>query len=419
MEPIEQLYHRLLHRVGERKAWRRAVLFCSVMVRETRRDALVVRAATLSYWTLITIVPVLVLAAAVLTPLTPVGAEPFHKLALQTLLAAPVRGVGETVDQWLSTVDLGKLGVIGIIGVLFTSSRIYFSIEEAYNTLWNTRPKRSWLIRLVLFYTTITLGPLLITAGFQLSDSFEARVGFNELHFLLPAALTALAFVSFIRVLPDTNVRWGPALIGGLSSALVFEIAKQSFGLYTRLLGAEDKAAKIYGSLWLFPVFLVWLNFLWIVVLLGVELAYVVQRRDELIAAEERRLGGDAEARRHADALFALQCLVIVAQRYATGRGPTPEPLVTRALSTDPTFVRNALETLEDVGILAEAPNGYLPALPLDRLTVREVLVRYRERTRPSTGRGAPGGLEVERLLHEGLGGLDTPISTFTAVDAS
>ena len=411
---VEAMYRQLLTRVAGRRAWRSAVLFVAVLVRETRRDQVHVRAATLAYWSLVTIVPVLAVAAAVLAPLTPAGSVPFHEIILGAFLAGPVQDVGATVSAWLGQIDLAKLGVIGIIGVAFTGSRIYFQVEDAYNVLWNTRPRRSWLTRLVLFYTTVTLGPMLITAGFQLSDTFEAQVGTTALHWLAPALLTTLAFVAGIKALPDAQVRWGPAVIGGVASAVAFEAAKAGFGTYTRLLGAQESAARIYGSLGLLPVFLLWLFLLWVIILMGVELSYVVQRRADLLIAEERRIGGDAEARRHPDALFALQCLIVVAERFVAGKGPSPEPAVSHALATDPAHVRAALETLEAAGILAEAPNGYLPALPLPMLTVREVLVRYREHTRPTMARGAPGEDIVAGLLGEGVSRLDTSLQTLT-----
>lgn len=411
---VDALYRRLLTQVAGRRAWRRAVLFAAVLVRETLRDQVHVRAATLAYWSLVTIVPVLIVTVAVLAPLTPPGSVPFHELILSTMLASPVQNVGASVSQWLNEIDLARLGVIGTIGVAFAGSRIYFQVEDAYNVLWNTRPRRSWLTRLVLFYTTVTLGPLLLTAGFQLSDTFEASVGTTALHWVAPATLTTVAFVAGIKALPDAAVRWSPALIGGFASGVAFELAKAGFGIYTRLLGAEDKAAQIYGSLGLFPVFLLWLFLLWVIVLMGVELAYVVQRQGDLIAAEERRIGGDAEARRHPDALFALQCLIVVADRFVAGKGPAPEPDVSHALASDPAYVRAALETLEAAGVLAETPNGYLPALPLSLLTVRDVLLRYREHTRPGMARGAPGEDVVAELLGEGAPRLDTSLLDLT-----
>jgi membrane protein len=254
-------------------------------------------------------------------------------------------------------------------------------------------------MRLVLFYAGLTLVPILIAVGFAVTGRIQDAVDTSILSLLLPVLLTSIAFVAAIRLLPDTDVRWGPAMLGGLASAILFEGAKVGFNTYVSVLGADDAASAIYGSLALFPIFLLWLYVLWVIVLFGVELAFVTQRHGELFAAEERRLLGLPYARRHADALFALQCLLVVARRFVGGEGPVSESFVTRALGTEPTFVRNALESLEDAGILAQAPLGYLPALPLERLTLRDVILRYRALTRPALVDDAPGTEVVAAVI--------------------
>ncbi|MDP2308748.1 MAG: YihY/virulence factor BrkB family protein [Pseudomonadota bacterium] len=407
---LDRLYQHIVNGPTTPPPLRRALKTAALLAREVARDQVHVRAATLAYWSLVAIVPVLLLAAAVLQPLGPKAGEPIRELIFNALLAGAVRNVGATVDGWLAQVDVARLGIIGIIVVTFTASRIYFSVEEAYNHVWNVRSKRSLIRRLALFYAVLTLGPLLIALGFQLTGSIQDAVGGSSLSLALPLLLTTAAFVGAIRALPDTDVRWAPALVGGLASAMLFELAKVGFNAYVNVLGAGDAAVAIYGSLGLFPVFLLWLYLLWTIVLFGVELAYVVQRYDVLFAAEERYLEGDGQETRHPDALFALQCLLVVAGRFAAGDGPTTEPVVTLTLQSEPTHVRKALETLEDAGLLAESLTGYLPALPLERVTLRDVIVRYRALTRPSVVEGAVGMAFVTELLSGPAALLDTTL---------
>lgn len=377
---------------------------------EAVRDQLHVRAAMLSYWTLVTLVPLLVLVYAVLGLLGADAAAPIEGLLADVLPANDdQRGrILAFVHELVDGVSLGTLGVVGVVVVLFTASRIYFSVEDAYNALWNTRARRSWAMRMVLFYTTLTLVPLLIAAGFHFSTDVA---GGSLTSFWLPVLITTAAFVGAIRLLPDTRVDWGPALAGGLVSAVAFEGAKVAFGTYLALFSSTSVITRLYGSLGFLPIFLTWLYTLWIIALLGVELAYCIQRREPLVAAEELRVLGDPNARCHADALFATQCLLVVARRFARGDGPTPEVDVTRALDTDARLVRYALEVLEDAGILAESPRGYVPALPLDALSLREVIVRYRAQTRPATAAGATGESVIDGLLAPGAGRLDTPLN--------
>lgn len=410
MEHVHRVYHLLLDRFGHDRVARRALMWLLAFLHEAIRDQVLVRAAMLAYWTLVTLVPLLVLVFATLGLLGSDAAHRIEELLVQVLPASGAQRVQfqAALDEILAGVNFGTLGALGVVFVLFTASRIFFSVEEAYNALWNARPKRSWAIRMVLFYTTVTLAPLCIAAGFSLTGDPGGDGGW--LGFAAPVAITAAAFVGAIRTLPDTEVRWVPALVGGLASAIAFEIAKVIFGLYLDVFSGTSITTKLYGSVAFLPVFLTWLYTLWLIVLIGVELAYSLQRREDLIAAEERRLGGETLARRHADALFAVQCLLVVARRYAAGEGATQEPAVTRALDSDPVFVRNALEILEDTGILAESPVGYLPAVPLERLTLREVVVRYRERTRPATAVGSPGADLIDELLSPAGTRMDVPV---------
>ena len=399
IERIDAAYQRVLHHGATPVPARFALKTIAILVRELNRDQVLVRAATLAYWSLVAIVPALVVAAAVTQPLGPEAGRPIRELLFSALLAGAVANVGATLDGWLEQVNVASLGVVGTVGVAFTASRIYFSVEEAYNTLWNVRLRRGFVMRLVLFYAGLSLVPILIAVGFAVTGRIQDAVDTSILSLLLPVLLTSIAFVAAIRLLPDTDVRWGPAMLGGLASAILFEGAKVGFNTYVSVLGADDAASAIYGSLALFPIFLLWLYVLWVIVLFGVELAFVTQRHGELFAAEERRLLGLPYARRHADALFALQCLLVVARRFVGGEGPVSESFVTRALGTEPTFVRNALESLEDAGILAQAPLGYLPALPLDRLTLRDVILRYRALTRPALVDDAPGTEVVAAVI--------------------
>lgn len=398
-EGIEALYLRLVADDTTPRPVRRGLLTVALLVRELGRDQVHVRAATLSYWSLVAIVPALVLAAAVMQPLGPDVSRPIRELLFSALLAGAVADVGATLDGWLEQVNVARLGVIGLLGVAFTASRIYFSVEDAYNALWNVRMRRGLLMRLALFYAGLTLIPLLMAAGFAFTSRLQGAVDSGVLALLLPVAATSVAFVAAIRTLPDTDVAWRPALLGGLTSAVLFELAKVGFNAYVNVLGAKDAASAIYGSLGLAPVFLLWLYLLWLIVLFGVELAFVFQRHDELYASEERRLLGQSYLRRHADALFALQALLVVAQRFAGGGGPTPEREVTLTLRSEPAFVRTALETLEEAGLVAQGPAGWLPAVPLDRVTLRDVIVRYRGLTRPVIAEDAPGTNVIAEVL--------------------
>lgn len=356
----------------------------ALTIREVVRDQIPVRAAMLSYWSLVAIVPVAVLALALLRPLGLAESESLRSLVYRALLAGPVAEVGVTLDSWLVGIDLARLGVAGLIGVVLTGSRIFFSVEQAYNHLWGVEVRRSIFARFLLFYTTVTLAPLLVAYGFHLSSKIRTGLDVSALSWVLPIFATAAAFTAGIRFLPDTRVFWRPALIGGLVSAALFEAAKVGFNTYVGVLGGGNTASAIYGSLALFPVFLLWLNLLWLIVLFGVKVAYISQWFDALLLAETRRLQNDDAARRHPDVFFALTCLRAVARHFRDGLGPITEAQVTAQAGADPVYVRAALDNLRVAGLVATSETGWLPSVPVEQLSVARVVHLYREVTRPS-----------------------------------
>lgn len=411
MDRLESLYHRIVLRPAT-PGWLAWALKVGALVsREVVRDQVPVRAATLAFWSLVAIVPVLVLAAAVVSPLGGEQAALIRRLLYDVLLAGEVESIGAQLDTWLSAVDFTKLGIVGFLGVGFTASRIYFSMEEAYNVLWNVRQRRRFVTRMGIFYMGVTVAPLLLVLGIALTVRMRGAVDVVWFQRFVPVLLTSTTFVGAIKALPNTEVRWVPALVGGVASALAFEAAKIGFGAYINVLGADNVAAAIYGSLGLFPIFLLWLFIVWTIVLLGVELAYVTQRLPDLMEAEDRLLVGSESTRHQPDALFAMQCLLVIARNWSLGKGPTPEPDVTRELHSEPVCVRAALEVLEGAGFLAASERGYLPAVPPDEVTVRDVIRRYRQFTVPAMAEDAIGNEVIEGLLGAPGRGLDQTVA--------
>lgn len=388
MERAERLYRAMVADARTPPWLARALKLAAVTARELARDQVPVRAATLAYWTLVALVPLMVVMAGVLR-LAGVQYEGMQALGWRVVLAGSVTPVGQALDELVAQVDLAKLSVVGLVVVLWAGSRIYFSVEAAYNALWATRIRRSLPVRIAVFYTTVTLGPVLLAAGIVASARLHLGIDPSVTDRALPVAASLVAFLAMLRALPDTTVRWGPALAGAALSAVLFELAKAGFGAYVGLVSKSGTQAAIYGSLAFFPLFLLWLQLAWLIVLLGVEVAFVIQRRDDLLDAEERALAGPG--RRRPDALFALRCMLVVGRRFGEGSGPSKERDVTHALGCDPAHAWEALEILEEAGLLAESPAGYLPTRLPTEVTAREVLERVGSLTRPQVRPGAPG----------------------------
>lgn len=371
-------------------AWRGLVELAHVAVvlaQETVRDRLHVRAAMLAYWTAVAIVPLLMLGFALTGPLGLADdtRDAVRQLLYDTILASSVEDLGAALDDLILRTNLRTLGAIGVLSTMFIGSQLFFNMELAYNDIFRARVDRSWILRFTLFYACITLGPILLAAGFVLTARLGADAQGSVLSALLPVLTSAPAFVVAIRLLPCTTVSWRAALSGGLVTAVLFESAKLGFGVYLDVFGTRDNMALIYGSVAFLPVFLIWTYVVWLIVLFGVEVAYLTQHHGSLVDAQ-RRVAADPHAqRRSADGFFALAVMTALTERYLQGRGPVSPSALADEMGADPRHVQSVVTILQDAELVVITDDRkVVPAKAPDRVPASEVLEAWRRIAAPT-----------------------------------
>jgi membrane protein len=174
------------------------------------------------------------------------------------------------------------------------------------------------------------------------------------------------------------------------------EVAKQGFEAYTDLLGARDNLARIYGQVALLPVLLLWIYVFWLVVLFGVEVAFLVHNHGSLLDAQ-RRLATDPDAaRRQPDGFFALAVLGLIIEHHERGRGPLSAAALSELSGADPRHLQVVLDVLEEGALIVEtADKGFLPARPAAQISASEVLRLWRDKAAPAVFGPARGSLQM------------------------
>ena len=369
-----------------------------IVAQQTARDRLPVRAATLSYWTAVGAVPLLVLAFALSGPLgfQEATIDSVRTLIYDTFLSDAVGpDITTTIDELLAQIDLGAVGLAGMVGLMFIASQLYFQVELAFNDIFATRLHRSWVKRFVLFNVSIIVGPVFIAGGMVLSSILPE--GASTFDVIVPWLLTSLAFVMAIKYLPNTPVQWRSAIIGGLISAAAFEGAKSGFGLYLDFVGTRDSMTRLYGSVAFLPVFLIWLNILWIVVLLGVELSYLMEKSNQLLDVQRERAADPHASRRKPDGLFAVGILLAVYQ--STGDEPASYYAIADTAGVPVHHTKDTLEVLKDAGIVSNDDLTHWQAVhPANAITVGDVLRAWQGLAVPRWIRGVPSGKMVSQI---------------------
>jgi len=192
-----------------------------------------------------------------------------------------VPSTGDTLRQYLSEFSdqARQLTGVGVALLLITALLMLLNIERAFNAIWRIRQPRRGISSFLLYWAVLSLGPLLLGAGFVVStyltslNFFGTGATIDTLTRLLlgwiPLLLSVAAFTLVYVAVPNTRVPLRHGLAGGVLVALLFEGAKASFALYVALFPGYQ---LIYGAFAAFPLFLLWIYVSWMIILFGAEL---------------------------------------------------------------------------------------------------------------------------------------------------
>jgi membrane protein len=322
-----------------------------------REDHMGLTASSLTFTTSIALVPFFTVALAIFTAF-----PMFSKLqgALQAWLIQSLipDNIARQVLGYLTqfTRQASKLGIAGLAVLLVTAIALILTIDRTLNGIWRVKKARPLTQRVLIYWATITLGPLLLAASLALTSYvLSASRGLvgplpASLRFLLDVVqffLMAGGMAALYRYVPNTYVRWAHAWAGGVFVAAGLEIAKKVLGLY---LGAVPTYSLVYGAFATLPILLVWIYVSWIMVLMG---AVIAAYLPSLLAGVARR--GSAHGWQFQLAVELLQQLHRARNTARLGLGASQ---LAQALRVDVLQLEPVLETLvalDWIGQLSEA----------------------------------------------------------------
>lgn len=358
-EPREQRERRLerARQMAER-ARGVAQSFAPYLWQRFQADGCTAIAASLSYTSLLSMVPMLAIGLAMFAAFPPFASMRGDLInVLATNLAPDLADVATTYLQGF--VDkAGQTSAVGIVGIIFTALLLINNIQVAFDRVWGVTSQKSRLHRFPIYWVLLTLGPILFGLSLSITtyvfsvagsaDFYGVSTGMKVLTGLLPFLCEALGFSLFYRLMPTRPVRMRDAVAGALVAALLFEILKGSFGLYLRQFGGYQ---VIYGALATIPIFLVWTYLVWVTVLIGAEVAAALPEW-----RSGRRVVG-AMARRSDLLSLALGTLAELAQAQRHGGGQRIEQLII-ALAADPGRMLAVLDYLKAARLVVRSDNN-------------------------------------------------------------
>jgi len=232
-------------------------------------------AASLSFTSLLAIVPLAAIGFAILSafPVFAGAGDMLTEFILENFTPNANAAIQETFRTFVSNAD--NLTGVGILFLIFTSLTLLYEVEITFSQIWQVPEKRTLMARMMIFWTFMSLGPILLGLGLSVSAPYFASAltgngaaaqSIGVLAYLLPVTLEIIAFSLLYMALPNVPVRLSHAIFGGVLAGLLFEAAKFGFGVYIRNFAAYD---AIYGAVSALPVFLIWMYLSWAVILFG------------------------------------------------------------------------------------------------------------------------------------------------------
>ncbi len=381
-DPAVLVYRR--HGFGHKRARATIVeffLFVREVVREFWNIEGTARAASLAYTTLLSLIPLLVAFTHVLKGYF-ANLFPGFQVQIDTILNAVIPYQSPQITYHLSRFaeNAATASTVGAILFMLIAFRLFLAVEGAVNQIWKVRSVRGYRQKIIAFTMLFFWGPLLMGLSFTTTGMLERNrflrvILQGELIFtIVPIVVLFIGFTMLFWLVPSTRVRLPAAMVGALVTTVLFTFVRWLFGVYADWL-MSGRLNLIYGAVGLAIIFLIAIEVMWVVILLGVEISYVWQNLYGVLRATEQQV----QDRPQFDLYFALRGLVEIARRFdRREEAPSTYRLAEQFGTTDSQMLR-VLRKLEDAKLIAPTGGewvGYVPACDPDRISIEEVVAQ-------------------------------------------
>jgi membrane protein len=356
-------------------------------IRGVSEDNLYLRASALTFYSLLSIVPVLAMAFGIAKGFgfeKTLEEQLFHEFPGQTEVLGKVI---EFANSMLATTKGGIVAGIGLVVLFWTVIRVIGNIEIAFNDIWGITENRSFGRKFSDYLSIILICPLLlimagsatvfVTTQITLITEKIALIGyFKPLIFFflkaMPLGVMWGLFTFLYVLMPNTRVKITSGLIAGIIAGAIYQLVQWG---YIAFQVGTAKYNAIYGSFAALPLFLVWLQLSWLIVLFGAEISFASQNVDTYEFEPDCR-----ETSPYFKALLSLAITRLVIKNFSTGEKPLTAEDVSHLMETPVRLVRELIHTLVESGILSQIKTetdketAYHPSMDINFITIQSVL---------------------------------------------
>ncbi|MGH7255067.1 MAG: YhjD/YihY/BrkB family envelope integrity protein, partial [Nitrospirales bacterium] len=333
--------------------------------------------------------------------------EPFLAQALEPL-GERGQELTERIIGFVSNLKVGVLGAVGVAGLFFTTFSMIDQIEQSLNSIWRVRQPRPLARKFSDYLSVVLVGPVLVFTAFAMIASAQSHwlvqrlmeiqpLGYLVVSFaqVLPFVMLCGAFTFLYKFLPNTQVRLGSALVGGVTTGVLWQLAGTAFAAF---VAGSGKYSAIYSSFAILILFLIWLYLTWIIVLVGAQVSFFHQHPSTYLS--------HVPWRRHTYAFrerLALAVLLDITRRYLSGRPPYRPAELAAALDVPLPWVEPLIDEFVGQRIVyrTEEPEGLTLGRPPEQVALTEILnvIRGRRKALDATDYAFPDA--IRHLLQQ------------------
>jgi membrane protein len=351
------------------------------LLRDLSRGQINLYAMGLVYATLLSLVPLIAFAFAVLkafgahTELQPIILEFFKPMG-----TAASEEFTQKVMDFANSVSTGLVGSVGLALLLWTLLGTIKKVEDGFNFLWRVEHARSFARRVTEYVALLIVGPIVVVSFIGLSHNalesasagfggyipfFDRLVSFSKT--VSPYIMVASIFTAVYMFVPNTKVKWLPALIGGITAGILWAAVGQVF---TALVVYSTRLTVVYAGFAIIVAALIWTYFGWLILLVGAQLSFYVQNRNYLrMGLTELRLSAVQREQ------LTLKVMYLVGRAYHDGKTRWTVDSMAHELAMPGIAVSRIVHALESAHLVTLTDDEcLLPARDLGQISIQEIL---------------------------------------------
>jgi membrane protein len=355
-----------------------------IAVKGFNKDLIQLRASALSFYTMLSIVPILAMVFGI--------AQGFGlKEKLSLLLKERLQGQQEVlqtvlgfVETYLGHINSGYIAGIGLVVLFWTVLKVFNNIEQSFNNIWQVKKSRILARQLTDYISLLFIAPifLIIASSFNVSQLESISQSIPFLHYLdsiLKVLVTILSytliwfvFTLIYIIIPNTKVQFVPAIIAGIIAGTLFQLLQWGYVNVQSLLTGYG---AVYGTFAALPLFMIWLELSWLIVLLGGEISFAYQNASHY-EQEAEQLHVSHSHRR----VLILLVMHKIVRNFMEGLPPMNAAEISSKLGIPVRIVRELVYDLLNTKIIIETVTpdvreiAYQPALDPSKITISFII---------------------------------------------